>query len=106
MDSLPSTSKAVKKGNSQHETAVKEETQSLRMRSASDVNLHETVVSGRIAPARDGTFVRIRRVFLRYGVPVAVGSAVGVGAFQLSSSLNRQAIANLTEELTDPVILG
>lgn len=106
---LPSTSGASKKVSFQHEAVAKDETQPLRMRSVSDINLHEAIVgthSVHLNPARDGTYARMRRIFLRYGAPAVIGSAVGVGVFEIVNSTSERVIINATQPSNDAINFG
>lgn len=55
------------------------------------INLNEasssTHSNGNINPARDGVFARIRSAMLRHGTAGVIGSAIGVGGFEIKKKL-------------------
>lgn len=73
------------------------------------VDLHEASmptqsIDGRVNPARDGVFARVRNAILRYGTAAAIGSAIGVTVVsgaelkkQLFPDSNNNKNDNITE---------
>lgn len=79
----PCESCLLKEENQQHETVELDETQ---RRSVLDLDLHEATLgtnSEHLDPTRDGVFARVRRILLQHGTSAAVGSVMGVGAFEM-----------------------
>lgn len=93
----PSTSKQACEG-CLHEVnlqPIAEEKAIRKMRT--EINLNEAMVSthsdGHINPLRDGVYARIRNIFHQHSIPLAFGTVVGLGGFEIGRNFYNQTFA-------------
>lgn len=88
---------AMREINRQRETAA----EANRLLTDLDFNIQQAMEethSTRLNPARDGVYARARNIFMRFGVPIATGSAIGFSVFELMNATLRTSTTTTTTQ--------
>lgn len=75
----------------------------------SEISLNEAMVSthsdGHINPSRDGVFARVRNIFHQNGIPLAIGSVVGLGGFEIGKKKFNETITTEAVHATTSIAI-